>query len=153
MAVDVVRTRLGVVLDHEDAGVLPLRAWQTASTIAPERQVVVGHHRPGRWIVRVDALGVVARQAHDHQVRAPVSRRLYSLYSRMKMSRPHLVALQQRPVVVVRGRSSGLRLATSVWAMYLNRLRPFLAIRPQTSNQSLGARGSIWASSSSQNSP
>ena len=65
---------------------------------AAQRQVVVGHHRPGRGILGIDPLGVVAGQAEDHQVGNSVAPAELLVLANEDVG-AMLVALQQRPVV------------------------------------------------------
>ena len=98
MAVDVVGARLGVVLDDEDAGLLPLRAPRHRLHHPPERQVVVGHHGARARVLGVGPLGVVAWQAHDHQLGHLVPAAEFIVFTDEHVG-AKLVALEQRPVV------------------------------------------------------
>ena len=69
MAVDVVETGLGVVLDHEDRRLGPELAARDRLHDPAQRQVVIGDR--GAWGRQVwpGPRGVVVRQEHDDQVR------------------------------------------------------------------------------------
>ena len=99
VAVDVVGAGLRVVLDDEDAGFLPLRALRDGLDHSAEREVVVGHHGAWRGVLGIESLGVVAREAHDHQVGNLVGLAELLIFLDEDV-RAVLVALKEGPVVI-----------------------------------------------------
>src|SRR3954468_15997411 len=67
--IDVVRSILRIVFEHENCGILPIRAVRDGFDDAAEREVVVGNHRarsPGAWR---GAARVIVTQPDDRELR------------------------------------------------------------------------------------